>query len=321
MRFRRRRSEEPEINLIPFIDVLLVILIFLMLSTTYSKYSELQITLPTADAERIRERPAEIVVSISAQGQYLIDKKPVEGRSVDILALELQAAAAGKADPVVIVSADALPATKVSTSAAAAARLQKMDATHVSELFNAKELDVYKGVSIDKIQSLAAHGVDQKVVRVMSIERSKAAINELAAVGTEMKQAMGKVALGERPGPDALKKMYYEHRELAGDALKDGVRAGVHPFQTQKSARALESNFHLDVAKVITFEDPPGGHLPRLTADLFSDHQHGQNQDKTHLLGGAAHRLAKQHIHAQHHQRPPHRVRQRQFRQPHPAAP
>ena len=53
MRFRRRRAEEPEINLIPFIDVLLVILIFLMLSTTYSKYSELQITLPSADAERM----------------------------------------------------------------------------------------------------------------------------------------------------------------------------------------------------------------------------------------------------------------------------
>jgi biopolymer transport protein ExbD len=108
MRFRRRRSEEPEINLIPFIDVLLVILIFLMLSTTYSKYSELQITLPPADAERIRERPAEIIVSVSADGRYLIDKKPVEGRSVDMLTLELQAAAAGRADPTVIVSADAL---------------------------------------------------------------------------------------------------------------------------------------------------------------------------------------------------------------------
>jgi biopolymer transport protein ExbD len=108
MRFRRRRAEEPEINLIPFIDVLLVVLIFLMLSTTYSKYSELQITLPTADAERMRERPAEIVVSVSADGRYLIDRKPVEGRSVDILTLELQAAATGKAEPIVIVSADAL---------------------------------------------------------------------------------------------------------------------------------------------------------------------------------------------------------------------
>jgi biopolymer transport protein ExbD len=108
MRFRRRRAEEPEINLIPFIDVLLVILIFLMLSTTYSKYSELQITLPTADADRMRERPAEIIVSVSAEGRYLIDRKAVEGRSVEILTLELQAASAGKAEPVVIVSADAL---------------------------------------------------------------------------------------------------------------------------------------------------------------------------------------------------------------------
>ena len=56
LNFRRQRPEEPEINLIPFIDVLLVILIFLMLSTTYSKYTELQVTLPTANAEASRER-------------------------------------------------------------------------------------------------------------------------------------------------------------------------------------------------------------------------------------------------------------------------
>lgn len=122
MRFRRRRAEEPEINLIPFIDVLLVVLIFLMLSTTYSKYSELQITLPTADADRIRERPAEIVVAVSAEGRYLIDRKPVEGRSVDILTLELQAAAAGKAEPVVVVSADALAAHQAVINVLDAAR-------------------------------------------------------------------------------------------------------------------------------------------------------------------------------------------------------
>jgi biopolymer transport protein ExbD len=122
MRFRRRRAEEPEINLIPFIDVLLVILIFLMLSTTYSKYSELQITLPTADADRIRERPAEIIVSVSAEGRYLIDRKPVEGRSVDVLTQELQAAAAGKAEPIVIVSADALTAHQAVINVMDAAR-------------------------------------------------------------------------------------------------------------------------------------------------------------------------------------------------------
>ena len=111
MNFRRHRSEEPEINLIPFIDVLLVILIFLMLSTTYSRYSELQINLPTANAEKLVERPGEILVSVAADGRYAINRQPLEGRSLELLAAALGAAAerAGK-EPVVIVSADALAA-------------------------------------------------------------------------------------------------------------------------------------------------------------------------------------------------------------------
>ena len=109
MNFRRRRPDEPEINLIPFIDVLLVVLIFLMLSTTYSRYSELQINLPTADAERLKERPAEILVTVAADGRYAINRLPLDGRSTELLSAALQraAGAAGNA-PVVIVSADAL---------------------------------------------------------------------------------------------------------------------------------------------------------------------------------------------------------------------
>ena len=79
-------------------------------------------SLPSADADRIRERPAEIIVSVSADGRYVIDKKQVEGRSVDILTLELQAAAAGKAEPVVIVSADALSAHQAVINVLDAAR-------------------------------------------------------------------------------------------------------------------------------------------------------------------------------------------------------
>jgi biopolymer transport protein ExbD len=109
--FHHGHGEEPEINLIPFIDVLLVILIFLMLSTTYSKYTELQVTLPTANAEASRDRPAEIVVGVSADGRYMVNRKPVDGRSVDVLAAELGAAAAAfKEPPVLIVSADAAAA-------------------------------------------------------------------------------------------------------------------------------------------------------------------------------------------------------------------
>ena len=110
MNFRRRKAEEPDINLIPFIDVLLVILIFLMLSTTYSKFTELQITLPVANADRARDRPREIIVSVAADGRYAVNRKQVEGRSVELLAAELAAAAAGSAEMVVIVSADATAA-------------------------------------------------------------------------------------------------------------------------------------------------------------------------------------------------------------------
>src|SRR4249919_1505232 len=107
MNFRKSRPEEPEINLIPFIDVLLVILIFLMLSTTYSKFTELQVTLPVADAEKLREHPREIIVSIAADGRYAIDRKALEGRSVELLVAELVAAAGGASDVMIVISADA----------------------------------------------------------------------------------------------------------------------------------------------------------------------------------------------------------------------
>jgi biopolymer transport protein ExbD len=110
MNFRKARPEDPEINLIPFIDVLLVVLIFLMLSTTYSKFTELQITLPVANAEKLRDRPREIIVSVAADGRYAVNRKPVEGRSVELLAAELAAAAGGSSEMIVIVSADATAA-------------------------------------------------------------------------------------------------------------------------------------------------------------------------------------------------------------------
>jgi biopolymer transport protein ExbD len=122
MNFRRHRPEEPEINLIPFIDVLLVILIFLMLSTTYSKFTELQITLPTAEAEKLKDRPAEILVAVSADGRYMVNRKPVEGRSVEILTSELADAAEGQKEPVVIVSADATAAHQAVVNVMDAAR-------------------------------------------------------------------------------------------------------------------------------------------------------------------------------------------------------
>ena len=107
MNFRPRQKDEPEINLIPFIDVLLVILIFMMLTTTYSKFTELQLTLPVADAEQQRDHPKEVIVAVAADGRYAVNKAAVDGKGVDAVARALgQAAGAGR-DSVVIISADA----------------------------------------------------------------------------------------------------------------------------------------------------------------------------------------------------------------------
>ena len=110
MNFRKARPEEPEINLIPFIDVLLVVLIFLMLSTTYSKFTELQVNLPSADADKPRDNPREVIVAISADGRYVVNGQPVDGRSVELLTAELGKASGGPGDVPVIVSADATAA-------------------------------------------------------------------------------------------------------------------------------------------------------------------------------------------------------------------
>src|SRR5438105_2533892 len=94
MNFQRGRWREPlEINLVPLIDVMMVILIFLMITTTYSKYTELQINLPTADSEKQLERANDITVLVSAQGQYVIDRNPVAFRGVEQLAEALKRAA------------------------------------------------------------------------------------------------------------------------------------------------------------------------------------------------------------------------------------
>ena len=108
MNFQRGKQKEPlEINLVPLIDVMMVILIFLMISTTYSKYTELEITLPTADAQRQLERANEVSVLVNAQGQYVINRSAVPFRGVEQLAEELKRAAAALKEPMVVISADA----------------------------------------------------------------------------------------------------------------------------------------------------------------------------------------------------------------------
>jgi biopolymer transport protein ExbD len=134
MDFRRgRKREDPEINLIPFIDVLLVVLIFLMVSTTYSKFTELQITLPTADADKVVDKPFEINVTIDAKGNYTVNNTPVAFNSVAGLADDLKAAARSGPngqpvrDPVIIVNADQFAMHQMVINVLEAARVAGYD--------------------------------------------------------------------------------------------------------------------------------------------------------------------------------------------------
>ena len=102
-----RPRDDPEINFIPLIDVLLVILIFLMVTTTYQRVAELQITLPEADADAAKQRPKEVNIGIDAQGRYVIDKNVFTFTTVQALAELLRRSVVDAKDPVVVINADA----------------------------------------------------------------------------------------------------------------------------------------------------------------------------------------------------------------------
>ena len=109
MNFRGGNTrEEPEINFIPLIDVLLVILIFLMVTTSYAKFSELQINLPQAAGEQASATPnKQIYVAVDSSGQYAINNAHTAFSGLDNFAQSLRKAAAGEAEPTIIISADA----------------------------------------------------------------------------------------------------------------------------------------------------------------------------------------------------------------------
>ncbi len=107
MKFRGSSTrDDPEINLIPLIDVLLVIIIFLMLTTTYSRFAELQINLPSASAEKQLDRPNEISIVMAANGQYRVNRRAVSFTSVAAFAQELRVAGTDLKEPVVVINAD-----------------------------------------------------------------------------------------------------------------------------------------------------------------------------------------------------------------------
>ena len=109
MNFQRgKRHESLEMNLVPLIDVLLVIIIFLVVSATFSRVSELQINLPTAEANTPQEKPVIVTVEVDAGGRYVVNSIDLAERTVQAISVALRKAA-GNTDkePTIVINADA----------------------------------------------------------------------------------------------------------------------------------------------------------------------------------------------------------------------
>ncbi len=108
MNFQRgRRHEELEMNLVPLIDVLLVIIIFLVVSASFSRTSELQINLPTAEATSLEDKPLVVTVEVDAAGHYMVNGNEVGGGEVSAIASELTKAVGNGKEPTIVINADA----------------------------------------------------------------------------------------------------------------------------------------------------------------------------------------------------------------------
>jgi biopolymer transport protein ExbD len=107
MDFRTASRDEPDINLIPFIDILLVVLIFLVLTTTYSRFTELNINLPQAQANAPKDKPQSITVAVGRDGRYMVNDRVLPSTQVGALTQALQAAAGTNQQTMVVINADA----------------------------------------------------------------------------------------------------------------------------------------------------------------------------------------------------------------------
>jgi biopolymer transport protein ExbD len=120
VKFRKNTPAEPEINLIPFIDILLVVVIFLMLSTTWSKLTEINLSLPMANDQKQTDKPKQIILFVSAQDAFSVNKMPVPGRTVAALVNVLTPLA--EKGTILVISADAASSHQSVVNAMEAAR-------------------------------------------------------------------------------------------------------------------------------------------------------------------------------------------------------
>lgn len=124
MNLGHRREDAPDITLTPLIDVVFLLLIFFMVSTTFSHYSELQIELPEAGSEEQQEKEDVIEIAIDARGRYFVNGRQLVNTQLNTLKQAMTESAAGREAPPIVISADAkTPHQSVVTAMDAARQL------------------------------------------------------------------------------------------------------------------------------------------------------------------------------------------------------
>ena len=108
MNLRPERSDERvDVNLTPLIDVVFLLLIFFMVSTTFDRHAKLKVDLPEASAKMTQQQEAPVILSIDAKGNYFINDRQVVNTSLETLKAALQKSVADKQDVSLVLRADA----------------------------------------------------------------------------------------------------------------------------------------------------------------------------------------------------------------------
>ena len=122
MNFRPRGEDDVDVNLTPLIDVVFLLLIFFMVSTTFIRESEIELTLPEASAEARNEEPETIDIAIDRNGRYFVNGKALINTQVATIRQALTDARPADGKPVIVISADAAASHQAVISAMDAAR-------------------------------------------------------------------------------------------------------------------------------------------------------------------------------------------------------
>ncbi len=107
MNLQRHREEEVEVNLTPLIDVVFLLLIFFMVSTTFVRESEINLSLPEASREAPQQDIEEVAVAVDSRGTYFVNGRALLNGKLETIRQAIREAAAELTDPVILVSADA----------------------------------------------------------------------------------------------------------------------------------------------------------------------------------------------------------------------